>query len=238
MATPTVYNPKITIISTNDSNPQRYQFKVTHINGKRVSTARDIYVGYEYNQIPLFSYSKDNKKYKLYQNYMPNSKQIEINDNGYRYVINRSAYKLYSNGQLKWNGESSKPLPNKLELSKGKTFYTANGHRVYIVEKIYASSKLVSQDTFIALLTKDGSKDETARYSVDGKILSHGKDPLYNIVSDRNIITIFSYNWIDDGRPCCYSTYKENDKPQRLQYLIGKDSKFKYKLTEVQMERD
>lgn len=155
-----------------------WYYKVTTIGGKTIPLGRSIYLSKEGK---LGYYSKSYNKVVHYSKYNGIIK-VSMKET----VFEIFEKELVFNSQADTFYHSSKKIPDKnIEIEVGKEFITENNGHVKIVafEKIGVYAQ---EDQWIGLLTRPESKiDGAIRFNLLGQVLSHGKDPNYNLKQEK-----------------------------------------------------
>lgn len=135
---------------------------------------------------------------------------------------------------------TSKHVPDKnLEIELGKEFVTENNGHVKIVafEKVGVYAQ---EDQWIGLFTRAESKiDGAIRFNLLGQVLSHGKDPNYNLKQEKpKSYLITTIIWQPNDSPYPISLSYNSIQTDKIQLHIDdfKKRNIEYKIITNEVE--
>jgi hypothetical protein len=246
-----ILNPELTIVPNRNSNTKhQWPFRVSRVDSMLVNTAnRIILVRKAANGMPPdFAYisAKSKSSYPtIYTQYVGSTTKFELYSNNIQYLIDRSEYTIQNNNLVKTkNVRPKKPEQafsssmlnveelTEVEIKEGEEDITRNGYTVLISNLIYAG-KYASEDTFLAMISKNGSTNEAARYTKRGMIISHGNKSDFDIIGVApKLVEVVTYVWYQNG-------YVHTDGSDVIHYFpseLKNNPKIKYQRFELDIE--
>ena len=146
--------------------------RVISINGVKVPTNRKIFIGgdnrFWYQSTGMVSACKYHITSMGYQ-------AITLNGNRYEAYPKRIEIEIVNSVQ-----------DSTLRLEENKVYRLNNGTKIQIVAKV-AAGDFASVSTWVAVY-----KNGTARYAIDGKLLSHGGDSNWAIASEWKNVDLWT----------------------------------------------
>jgi hypothetical protein len=184
----------------------------------------------------MFGYATTkNQRYVVQYTLLANPNTYDIVINGQRYRINADRYILDKvNSALMMKSANTQICDDsKLNLEIGKTYFNKEGTVSVKIVGYETDKKYLSEPAFIGLLLNQNDKtkrNHVILYKKDGTCFS-GSCTYYTLVTDKQVIDIHTYTWVDQYGTIRSAASAENKIPVGLAALLQLNPHYQFNKT-------